>query len=152
MGREVELDPGMTMNVGKVAMKRILVAYDGGAPAVRALDLAIELAKQFNLPLGVVGVVPNVSGRSAATRWEEERLRDDQLREAHQYIANRGLKAEIIEPSGDPAREIEYVAEAGDFDTIVMGSRGLGRVGRLLQGSVSEHVATHSQATVVIAR
>ena len=38
------------------------------------------------------------------------------------------------------------------FDTIVLGSRGLGTFGRMLQGSVSEHVATHARATVVIAR
>jgi nucleotide-binding universal stress UspA family protein len=33
-----------------------------------------------------------------------------------------------------------------------VGSRGLGTFGRMLQGSVSEHVATHARATVVIAR
>ena len=40
----------------------------------------------------------------------------------------------------------------GRFDTIVIGSRGLGAVSRFLQGSVSEHVATHANATVVVAR
>ena len=38
------------------------------------------------------------------------------------------------------------------FDTIVIGSRGLGVVSRFLQGSVSQHVATHADATVVISR
>ena len=37
-------------------------------------------------------------------------------------------------------------------DMVVLGSRGLGLVSRALQGSVSEHVATHAHATVVIAR
>jgi nucleotide-binding universal stress UspA family protein len=58
----------------------------------------------------------------------------------------------MIEPAGDPAKEIEKIAEMGKFDTIVLGTRGLGAVGRFLQGSVSEHVATHTDATVVIAR
>ena len=40
----------------------------------------------------------------------------------------------------------------GRFDTIVVGSRGLGAVFRLLRGSVSEHVAIHANTTVVIAR
>ncbi len=35
---------------------------------------------------------------------------------------------------------------------VVVGSRHLGAVSRVLQGSVSEHVATHAPATVVIAR
>jgi nucleotide-binding universal stress UspA family protein len=58
----------------------------------------------------------------------------------------------MIEPMGDPAVEIEKMAKAGRFDTIVIGSRGLGTLGRILQGSVSEHVATHAGATVVVAR
>jgi nucleotide-binding universal stress UspA family protein len=35
---------------------------------------------------------------------------------------------------------------------VVLGTRDLGAVSRFLQGSVSEHVATHAKATVVIAR
>ena len=39
-------------------MKNILVAYDGGAPAHRALETGIELAKHFEASLAVVSVVP----------------------------------------------------------------------------------------------
>ena len=55
-------------------------------------------------------------------------------------------------PAGDPGETIETVAQAGDFDKIVVGSRDLGPVGRFIQGSVSEHLATNAKATVVIAR
>ena len=58
----------------------------------------------------------------------------------------------MIEPGGDPARTIERVADERGYDTIIIGSRGLGTVARTLQGSVSEHVATHAHATVVVAR
>ena len=57
-----------------------------------------------------------------------------------------------MEPAGDPAATIERVAAQGDYDTIVIGARGLGTIGRILQGSVSAHVATHAETTVVIAR
>jgi nucleotide-binding universal stress UspA family protein len=33
---------------------------------------------------------------------------------------------------------------------VILGSRGLGTAARVLQGSVSEHVATHTKSTVVI--
>ena len=62
------------------------------------------------------------------------------------------MVAEFLEPTGDPAKTIERIAEDGGYDIVVVGSRGLGVVSRFLQGSVSEHVATHSAATVVIAR
>ncbi len=47
---------------------------------------------------------------------------------------------------------VARTAEEGGYDTIVIGSRGLSTVERVLQGSVSEHVATHAKTTVVIAR
>ena len=58
----------------------------------------------------------------------------------------------MLEPGGDVARTIERVADERGYDTIVVGTRGLGSLARTLQGSVSEHVATHAHATVVVAR
>ena len=58
----------------------------------------------------------------------------------------------LIEQAGDPAQTIERIAHDGGYDMVVVGSRHLGAVSRVLQGSVSEHVATHAPATVVIAR
>jgi nucleotide-binding universal stress UspA family protein len=84
--------------------------------------------------------------------WDDRSTHAQQLLEAREILTRSGVEAEMIEPAGDPAKEIEKIAEAGKFDTIVMGSRGLGAVSRMLQGSVSEHVATHAAATVVVTR
>ena len=67
-------------------------------------------------------------------------------------LALQGIESETIERTGDPARTIEDIALDGGFDTVVVGSRGLGPLSRFLQGSVSEHVATHACVTVVVAR
>lgn len=133
-------------------MKRILVAYDGGAPARRALDMAIELAKRFGALITVVSVVPVHPGRSPVDPWDDGTVHAQELTEAKQILAEHGIKAEFLEPAGDPSRTIERIAERGGFDTVVVGSRGLGAVSRFLQGSVSEHVATHADANVLIAR
>jgi nucleotide-binding universal stress UspA family protein len=133
-------------------MKNILLAYDGGAPAQKALDVAIDLTKKFDANLAVVSVVPLHPGRSPIDPWDDRSVHARELREARDLIAQNGIEAELIEPAGDPAKEIEKIAQAGRFDTIVIGSRGLGTVGRILQGSVSEHVATNAAATVVVAR
>jgi len=133
-------------------MKRILLAYDGTEHARRALEIAADLAKRYEAPLSVVSVVPIHAGRAPIDPWDDPDSHAAQLREAHQLLAPFGIEAELLEPAGDPAAAIERVAEAGGFDTIVVGSRGLGTFGRMLQGSVSEHVATHARATVVIAR
>lgn len=133
-------------------MKKILVAYDGGEPARRALDLAADLADKFQSDVGVVSVIPYHPGRSPIDPWDDRSVHTTELAEARIHLASRGITPVLHEPAGDPARSIEEVAEANGYDMVVVGSRGLGALGRALQGSVSEHVATHATATVVVAR
>jgi nucleotide-binding universal stress UspA family protein len=133
-------------------MKKILVAYDGGQPAHRALDLAAELAHPFGAQVGVVSVIPTHVGRSPVDPWDDRPVHTAELAEARTLLAERGITAILYEPAGDPGPEIEQIAEEGGYDTIVIGSRGLGLLSRILQGSVSEHVATHANATVIVAR
>lgn len=133
-------------------MKRILVAYDGGEPARRALDTAVELARKFDASISVVSVVPYHPGRSPMDPWDDTIVHDRELAEARSLLALQGIEAQLLEPIGDPARTIERIAKDGEFDAVIVGSRGLGAVSRFLQGSVSEHVATHADATVVVVR
>jgi nucleotide-binding universal stress UspA family protein len=133
-------------------MKRILVAYDGGEPARKALDAAIDLASTHEASISVVSVVPFHPVRAPMDPWDDASIHAQALDEARQILAERGMAAELLEPIGDPAATIERIANDGGFDTVVVGSRGLGAVSRFLQGSVSGHVATHTSATVVIAR
>jgi nucleotide-binding universal stress UspA family protein len=133
-------------------MERILIAYDGGAPARRALELAADLATKFGASVGVVSVVPYDPGRSPVAPWDDGTTHAQELQEARAYLLEHKIEAEFLEPSGDPATTIERIAANGHFDTVVIGSRGLGPLSRFLQGSVSEHVATHAEATVIVAR
>lgn len=133
-------------------MKRILIAYDGGEPARRALATAMDLARRYEAELSVVSVVPVHPGRNPIDPWDDRLVHARELAEAKQLLAEQGLTAELLEPAGDPAETIERIADEGGFDVVVIGSRGLGPVSRFLQGSVSEHVATHADATVVVAR
>lgn len=133
-------------------MQKILLAYDGGDPARRALETASELARLTGASVAVVSVVPTHPGRFPVDPWDDTSVHAQELIEARRLLREKGIEAELIEPTGDPAPTIERVAEDGGYDTVVIGSRGLNAMGRILQGSVSEHVATHAKATVVIAR
>jgi nucleotide-binding universal stress UspA family protein len=134
-------------------MKRILVAFDGGEPALRALHTAIDLAKKYDGHIGVVSVIPFHPGtRFPIDPWDDRDIHTTELADAQAVLAEEGLEADFIEPYGEPARTIERVVAEGGYDTVVIGSRGLGPVSRFFRGSVSEHVATHADATVVVAR
>ncbi len=133
-------------------MKRILLAYDGGEPANRALRTTIELAGLTGATVAVVSVVPFHPGRVGSDPWDSTEDHAHELVDARRLLHEHGIEAELLEPIGDPAERIEEIADKGHYDTIIVGSRGLGAVGRALQGSVSGHVATHAKATVIVAR
>ncbi len=133
-------------------MKRILVAYDGGEPGRKALDTAIELAKATGALVSVVSVVPIHPGRAPIDPWDDTVVHAAELKDAKAILDEAGISADYLEPVGEPARTIEQLVDDLGCDVVVLGSRGLGSLSRFLQGSVSEHVATHANATVVIAR
>ena len=133
-------------------MNKILVAYDGGEPARKALDLAADLARRFEAKVGVVSVVPVHPGRVAIDPWDDPAIHTQELLEAQGIMREHGVEPELLQTAGDPAKTIERIAFEGGYDTVIVGSRGLGAISRALQGSVSEHVATHTEATVIVAR
>lgn len=133
-------------------MKKILLAYDGGEPAKRALERTIELAKGCGAEVGVVSVVPGRPGRAPVDPWDDRTVHAEELLEARRLLRDAGIEADLLEPGGDVPATIERIADERGYDTIVVGSRGLGTLAKVLQGSVSEHVATHAHATVVVAR
>ncbi|OGN81167.1 MAG: hypothetical protein A2X23_06800 [Chloroflexi bacterium GWC2_73_18] len=133
-------------------MRKILLAYDGTPEADIALDRAAELAKALTASVGVVSVVPFHPGRIGIDPWDDTTVHTEELLKARERLTGLGITPELHRPVGDPAAEIERLAEEHGYDTIVVGARDLGALARVLQGSVSEHVATHAHATVVIAR
>lgn len=133
-------------------MNKILVAYDGTDASDNALTTAISLAKAYQAEVGVISVVPVHPGRAPIDPWDDPSVHAEQLRRARQVLQEAGIEPTLLEPAGDPAKVIEREAESGGYDTIVIGSRGMGWLSRALQGSISEHVATHANATVIVTR
>lgn len=132
-------------------MNKILLAYDGGEPARRALETAADLAIAFRASLAVVSVVPVGPDGVPTEPWDGGEAHARELHDAKHLLAERGIQVDLLEPLGDPARTIERIANEGAFDTIVIGSRGLASLDGALRGSVSEHIVSHATATVVVA-
>jgi nucleotide-binding universal stress UspA family protein len=130
--------------------KRILLAYDGSEQARRALTFAVELAKLAQAKIGVVSVVPVHAGRIGIDPWDDQQVHGTELLEAKKLISEAGITPDLHEPFGEISEAIIKTAEDGGYDHIVTGSRHLGAVERLLQGSVSEAVAVRFPATVTI--
>jgi nucleotide-binding universal stress UspA family protein len=72
----------------------------------------------------------------------------------HAELASKseGITAETMLRDGDPASVILAVANEERPDLLIMGSRGLGAIGRLLIGSVSYKVSHSAECTVMLVK
>ena len=136
---------------------RILVAVDGSESAKRALEKSVYLAKQCNSRLDVIHVVldSTYGGDSAATFQliEELKERGKKMLEGCKTQALRnGVEVRTLLELGDHAQVIINTANEGDYDLVIMGSRGLSPFKELLLGSVSFKVMHHARCPVMVVR
>lgn len=136
---------------------RILVAVDGSDSAKRAFERSVYLAKRCNSKLDIIHVVldSTYGGDSAATFQliEELKERGKKLLDGCKNEAMRnGIQVETLLKLGDHAQVLIETANKGDYELIMMGSRGLSPFKELLLGSVSYKVMHHAKCPVMVVR
>src|SRR4051812_17464167 len=143
---------------GRPTFRSILVAVDGSRHADLALEMAIALAERDRARLTILTVIPNVT-ESAAMAYgagvDPMALQGDADREAERSV-RAALAAvpddqpvESVQRRGHAGPEIVAQVQAGRHDAVVLGARGLGRIGAMF-GSVSQHVLHHAGVAVFI--
>ncbi len=142
---------------------QILLATDGSDESKLATEAATELSRETGSEVHLVYVLPTPAqliGHHLYTDEIRESLiggaeRDAEtfLKEQAEKISSDGGKvAETHLRSGDPDKEILRTAESLGVGLIVMGSRGLGSISRMLIGSVSDSVVRHAHCPVFVVR
>src|SRR5215210_755888 len=141
---------------------RILLATDGSEEAELAALRAVDLADATHSALHVVhvGVVPSFLKSYPGTLGYERKLYE-QIEEVSRELLRKQswrVKAAGGTVAGSHLRmgqvDLEIVALAEELGAglIVMGSRGLGGVRRVLMGSVSDSVVRHAHCPVLVVR
>ena len=136
-------------------MKTIVVGYDDSEPAKRALARAADLGDAFGAKLVVTSVAP-VSASGAAHGFggvdptDAPERHQKELAHAREYLGTRKIDAEYLDAVGEPAETIVAAAEQSGADLIVVGSREVSVIQRLLGQSVSQSVASHAHVDVLI--
>jgi len=138
-----------TMIVKKVTtLSNILVCVDGSTHATKALNYALSLAEKMGSRITLLNVQESRFHRASPDVAME--LGGRVLVDSLSVVEKRKLAAEKRLESGVPSDVIVDVAEKGNHDLIVLGSRGLGTVKRFLLGSVSDDVSYKAKCSVLI--
>ncbi len=137
----------------------ILVAVDGSDAGQRAFVRAVEEAKVWNARLHIVYVVETglFSSLPADNTVEImyrvlEKEGNTVLEQAKTYAAEHGVSATTHMKQGHAGSELITLANAEKTDLIIIGSHGKSQADRLLIGSVSTYVVTHSKVTTMVVR
>jgi nucleotide-binding universal stress UspA family protein len=141
-----------------MALRSILVAYDGTASSGPAVEQAGIIANATGARVTLVSAIPVMAGfgvvvppGSTIPQILEEARRE--LAAAKAELEKAGVKnvtTELLE--GEPVDEIVGLAHRTHPDLIVVGTRGLGSAGRFLLGSVSDGILHHANASVLVVR
>ena len=141
-------------------MRKIVIATDGSASALEAVEYGLHLATDQGAEPIFVHVAPAkdvlpvggfVGGAAAVPHALDEHDRQS-LDEALELAARQGVEAQAELLIGDPAHEIVAYADSIDADLIVVGSRGQGAIAGALLGSVSRDVLHESRRPVLVVR
>jgi nucleotide-binding universal stress UspA family protein len=142
-----------------VTLNSILLATDGSPDASIAAKAAVDLSNQSGAELHVVHVGRSLSAYARpATMPKEYSLffaqeAEELLEEQSQSIRHAGGEiAHAHMRFGRPADEILKLAEDLGAGLVVLGSRGVGPVERLVMGSVSEDVVHNTHRPVLVTR
>jgi len=137
---------------------RVLVAVDGSRHSDLALAMAIAIGERDRSRLTILTVIPNV-GESAglaygsgldpvALQADADRSAERTMRAALDAVPD-DQPVDSVQRRGHAGPEIVAQVKDGNHDAVILGARGLGRIGSMF-GSVSQHVLHHAGIAVFI--
>ncbi len=134
-------------------MGSILVGYDGSESSKKALEKAVTLLKE-NDELIVLSVVPSSEDREFTIIDSDLSVANaqSQVNNAIAGLKEKGLDIIGIVRKGDIADEILKMGKEIKCDLIVVGHKGVSKVGKFMLGSVAEKVVRYASRPVLVVR
>lgn len=155
----------------EITPKTMLVPVDGSEGSIKALRLAINLARATGAKLDMLYAFPRnayeLFGMPAefATQEQLRYLNPEEFDKLRKQNAQKvfdamrkavGADAEVIRDQilleGDPSEAIIEHAKKADDPMIIVGCRGISRVRGLMIGSVSQRLAERANCPVTVVR
>ena len=119
--------------------KKILVGTDGSSTASEAVARAVEVAKVTGARLTIL-----TAGRPPTAQLVVDR--------AAAAYADAGVEIDTMVDGRDAATALVDAADAGDYDLLVVGNKGMTGASRFFLGSVPNKVSHHVHRSILIVR
>ena len=151
-----------------MTIRRILVAVDGYKPSLNASPQAIDIAKRLDAELIAIYVIspdirynyledtitprlPRALKNVMMVATQRGEIHVDKVK---QKAKEKGVivKTDVIMGISSVVKEIVKYAEKNKVDMIVVGSRGLSGIKKMLVGSVASGVVTYADCPVLVAK
>ena len=139
-----------TVELGQPTWRRLLVATGGSPWSDMAVDHALKLAQDNGLEVCILSV--DTSRAAAGDPLDDSSGAKDILANAEARAAAAGVTYEAHLAYGDITEAVLETASSRQCDAIVMGSRGMTGLKRLMIGSISNAVAAKSLLPVMIVK
>jgi nucleotide-binding universal stress UspA family protein len=144
-------------------VERILVPTDGSKSSENAIQMAVDMAKNYNAELYIVYVVPKGEIPERIVEYIQEERINGGLGKLSAKVIGEAILEPVLEKvraqgikkgkwmvlRGDPAKEILKFSKSRKVDIIVMGKSGRGGIKGLLLGGVSRKVCNLTECACV---
>ena len=146
-----------------LSIRKILVALDGSNPSFNASTYAIDFAKRYDAELIVLSIVSPIPysqfeyaniGRMKEIETIEKGKAEEYIDKVKQKATENKVSVEtdVLIKYTSVVKEIVEYAENNKVDMIVIGSRGMTGLKKLLLGSVANGVITYSHCPVLVVK
>lgn len=135
--------------------KSILLAADGSENSERAAREALNFIDEntFVTILTIVDVEESktdvLHGQQGVSLTQE---REQKLSSIIQLFDEHIVNYDIKIVRGTPSEKVTEVANSGEYQAVILGTRGLNSLQEMVLGSVSHKVAKHAQIPVIIVK
>lgn len=142
-------------------MKKILVPVDGSENSAKAIEKAKSLAELYDSQVTLLYIINDTmisnpyvvrNDYKAELSTVLSQQGDNILRSSLELFGPNSMRVNTVMKYGDPGNSIISYAEENDFDLVIMGSRGLNAISRIMLGSVSLKVLNHINISVLIVK
>ena len=137
---------------------KIIVCADGSEYGNKAVKFAAQFAKNFGVDLTILNVIEDIISQEELPTYPGFKPKKE---EAECVLSRAKKLAEEVSKDikyheriacGPISSEVVRIAEVEKFDGIVIGTKGLSGLKRLLIGSVADDVMRHAHCPVTVVR